>query len=62
MSDQKEDVSYEERNIFISALWYIAEMPTSGDLRSGDTPVSNYPNPPLKKKEMRPPLNRPKSN
>ena len=23
MSDQKEDVLFEERNIFISALWYI---------------------------------------
>ena len=33
------------------------EMPTSGDLKSGDIPVSNYTTtpPPPKKKEMRPP-------
>ena len=31
-------------------------MPTSGDLKSGDTPVSIYPTPPPpEKKEMKPP-------
>ena len=36
----------------------VAEMPTSGDLKSGDTAISNYPTPPpppLRQKEKRRP-------